>query len=282
MSSLYQLWRFENALRPGETYQGCDRLYMPKAGFTTADLDIQDVAVCSSSLSPSVRGVGREGKTRVIFASAKFNCLATLNERYSFTPLWKLPPLGEGYRLTGLAVSDGQPRYVTVAGPSHTPGGGRLLEVPSGRHVAEGLSLPCSPRIHRQRLWLLNAGTGFLGHFDEQQGCFEPVAFCPGFARGWALSNDYAVVGLSRHPHDNVPVSLPLQSELTVRRLEPFTGLQIIDLRSGQVSHWLRLEGMIQQLYDVVVLPAVVRPMAVGLVTDEIQRIIAPGDDGVL
>src|SRR5438874_128751 len=30
MSSLYQLWRFENLLKPGETYQGCDRLYVPK------------------------------------------------------------------------------------------------------------------------------------------------------------------------------------------------------------------------------------------------------------
>src|SRR4051794_39942860 len=27
LSSLYQLWRFENILRPGELYQGCDRLY---------------------------------------------------------------------------------------------------------------------------------------------------------------------------------------------------------------------------------------------------------------
>jgi uncharacterized protein (TIGR03032 family) len=131
-------------------------------------------------------------------------------------------------------------------------------------------------------VWLLNAGTGFLGHLGENQGRFEPVAFCPGFARGLVLIGDYAVVGLSRQPHENVSGSLPLHSELAARRLEPFTGLQIIDLRSGQVSHWLRLEGVVQQLYDVVVLPGVVRPMAVGLVTGEIQRIVAPGDEGVL
>ena len=28
MSSLYQLWRFENALAPGELHQGCDRFFV--------------------------------------------------------------------------------------------------------------------------------------------------------------------------------------------------------------------------------------------------------------
>src|SRR5437899_4649600 len=39
VSSLYQLWRFENALRPGELHQGCDRLFVPRVGHTTGDLD---------------------------------------------------------------------------------------------------------------------------------------------------------------------------------------------------------------------------------------------------
>ena len=30
LSSLYQLWRFENALEPGQSYQGYDRLYVPQ------------------------------------------------------------------------------------------------------------------------------------------------------------------------------------------------------------------------------------------------------------
>jgi uncharacterized protein (TIGR03032 family) len=35
LSSLYQLWRFENALAPGELYQSGDRLYVPRVGYTT-------------------------------------------------------------------------------------------------------------------------------------------------------------------------------------------------------------------------------------------------------
>src|SRR5262249_8812371 len=45
MSSLYQLWRFENALASGETHQGYDRLYVPQTGYTTGDIDIHDIAV---------------------------------------------------------------------------------------------------------------------------------------------------------------------------------------------------------------------------------------------
>ena len=41
MSSLYQLWRFENMLGPGEQADGYDRLYVPQLGLTTGDCDIQ-------------------------------------------------------------------------------------------------------------------------------------------------------------------------------------------------------------------------------------------------
>ena len=65
MNSLYQLWRFENALRPGGQHQGHDRLYVPRAGFTTGDLDVHDIAV--------------ETTGRVVFAATQFSCLATLS-----------------------------------------------------------------------------------------------------------------------------------------------------------------------------------------------------------
>ena len=45
MSSLYQLWRFENALQDRQAYQGYDRLYVPQMSYTTGDLDIHDLAI---------------------------------------------------------------------------------------------------------------------------------------------------------------------------------------------------------------------------------------------
>jgi hypothetical protein len=52
----------------------------------------------------------------------------------------------------------------------------------------------------------------------------------------------------------------------------------VIDLKSGDVVQWLRIEGVVQELYDVVTLPGVNRPMALGFKTDEIRRTITMHD----
>ena len=41
MSSLYQLWRFENFLDPGQTRNGHDAVFAPVTGHSTGDIDIQ-------------------------------------------------------------------------------------------------------------------------------------------------------------------------------------------------------------------------------------------------
>ena len=71
---------------------------------------------------------------------------------------------------------------------------------------------------------------------------------------------------------------LALDDELAQRGAAAECGVQIIDLRSGEIAHWIRLEGMVRELYDVVVLPGVTRPMAFGFRTDEIERTIALGE----
>jgi len=51
----------------------------------------------------------------------------------------------------------------------------------------------------------------------------------------------------------------------------------VIDLRSGNAVHWLRIEGVAQELYDVVTLHDTIRPMAIGFKSDEIRRMISIG-----
>ena len=67
---------------------------------------------------------------------------------------------------------------------------------------------------------------------------------------------------------------LALDENLKTRGAEARCGLHVIDLRSGDTVHWLRLEGKVMELYDVVVLPGAVRPMALGFKTEEIQRML--------
>ena len=59
--------------------------------------------------------------------------------------------------------------------------------------------------------------------------------------------------------------------------MEARSGLLVIDLRSGDIVHWLRVEGIVEELYDVAVLRGVHRPMAIGFVSDEIRRMITVG-----
>jgi uncharacterized protein (TIGR03032 family) len=281
LSSLYQLWRFENVLQAGQNHDGHDRLYVPRVGYTTGDLDIHDISVESSG--------------RVVFVNTRFGCLATVSERDSFTPLWQPPFLSklaaeDRCHLNGLALNNGHARYVTAVSTSDvTDGwrdkrraGGVVFDVHSNNVVASGLSMPHSPRVYRDRLWLLNSGTGYLGSLDLADGIFEPLAFCPGYARGLAFAGNYAVLGLSRSRHDKTFGGLELDEALTAKGTEARCGLHVVDLRSGDTTHWLRLEGMVSELYDVAVLPGVVRPMALGFKTDEIQRLLTMDSAGAL
>ena len=123
---------------------------------------------------------------------------------------------------------------------------------------------------------------GQLGKIDRQRGTFEPVAFFPGYLRGMAFVGNYAVVGLSRPRHDKTFDGLALEEALTAKGAEARCGLHVVDLDSGDTAHWLRLGGMVSELYDVIVLPGAVRPMALGFKTDEIQRLLTVGGPGVL
>ena len=157
-----------------------------------------------------------------------------------------------------------------------------MVDVRSNQVVATGLSMPHSPRWYRGRLWVLNSGTGHFGYINLQQRRFVPVTFCPGYLRGLTFVGDYAVVGLSRPRHDLTFGGLALQEELQHRSAEPQCGLQIIDLTSGDVVHFLRMQGDVSELYDVGALPAVVRPMALGFKSDEIQRLLAVDEERTL
>lgn len=276
MSTKFQLWRMENVLRPGEIYQGHDRLFVPKSGNTTGEIDMHDVAV--------------EAGGRVVFVATKFNCLGTTDERYSFAPAWRPPFISamaaeDRCHLNGMAMDAGRIRYATAVSTTDVKegwrerrgDGGVVLEVPSGEVVASGLSMPHSPRVHGGELWVLNSGRGQFGRVSV--GKFEPLCFCPGYLRGMSLLGDFAVVGLSKAREKKTFGGLAMDEELAQRGVEAECGLQVIDLRTGALAHWVKFEGMVTELYDVAVLPGVVRPMAFGFRTDEIERTIALGDE---
>lgn len=281
MSSLYQLWRFENLFEAGQGHDGYDRLYVPQVGYTTGDLDVHDVAV--------------DKKGRIVFVNTLFSCLATVSETHSFTPLWQpsfISKLAAEDRchLNGLAMDGGKLRYVTAVGQTDVADGWRdrrrdggcVIDVASNDVIVAGLSMPHSPRVHNKKLWLLDSGTGYFGSVDVKKGEFEPLTFCPGYARGLAFAGDFAIVALSKPRGNKTFTGLALDDNLATRDGEARCGLLVIDLKTGDIVHWLRLGGVVEELYDVVLLPGVTRPMALGFKTDEVRRVLSVDETGKL
>jgi uncharacterized protein (TIGR03032 family) len=167
-----------------------------------------------------------------------------------------------------------------VCGETNTPKGwkqnretgGVVVDIESNQIVARGLSMPHSPRWHDNRLWVLNSGEGQFGYVDlAAAGRFEPVAFCPGYLRGLSFVDRWALVGMSRPRHKTFQ-GLGLDAQLAARDTEPLTGVAIIDTMTGEVAHWLRIEGKIVELFDVVVLPRTTTARAVSAKNDDMAR----------
>jgi uncharacterized protein (TIGR03032 family) len=274
MATQIQLYRFDNVLDPGTTQGQFDAVYAPHHTWVTGDIDIHDVGIDSSG--------------RAIFANTLFNCLSTTSEGHSFRPIWTPPFISrlaaeDRCHLNGLAMENGLPRYVTCVSKSDVSDGWRdrradggiVVDVQSNDIVAQGLSMPHSPRMRDGKLWLLNSGTGELGWIDPGTGTFTAVAFCPGYARGLTFVGDYAVVGLSRARENRTFQGLPLDDALARHSVDARCGLLVIDLRTGDTVDWVRIEGLIDELFDVAVLPGVRCPSAIGLKGSEIKRVLS-------
>ena len=274
-SSLHTLWRFENVLQPGEFgTDGADREFVPREGRITGRIDVHDIGMAKL-----------DGALRPVFVNTLFGCLATISDTASFRPVWQPKFLSalvpeDRCHLNGLAMDGDRPAYVSAVSRSDVADGWRerrgdggiIVDVDSNEIVAEGLSMPHSPRLYGGRLWALNSGTGEFGVVDQNSGQFDPVCFCPGYARGLAFIGRYAVIGLSRPRHNQTFAGLALQDHLADRDSVARCGILVVDIDSGVAVEWLRFSHTIEELYDVAVLPGTRRVSAVGFVADDIQR----------
>ena len=267
-----QLVRFENVLLPNQRMGEADRHYVPRVAHTTGDLDVHDIAVRDNGV--------------IVFANTLFSCLSTLHNIHSFSPYWAPPFISklaaeDRCHLNGIAMKDGQPAYVTATSRADVVGGWRarreqggcVVDVQTNEIVTEKLSMPHSPRWHDGRLWVLNSGTGHLGTVDLDSGAFEPFAFLPGFVRGLAFHNNHAVVGLSL-PRNGSFSGLQLDEELASRDADPWCGVQIVSLATGDVVEWIRFETAVTEMLDVCAIPGVRLASASAPGTPEIDRLI--------
>lgn len=226
-----------------------DAAYLPRSVVHTGEVLVHEMAY---------------GADRALyFVNTRFSCLCRLDLEHSFVPIWRPPwvtalAAEDRCHLNGLALVDGRPRYMTALSRTDTRQGwrelkgtgGLLVEVPDGRIVAEGLSMPHSPRWYQDRLWVLESGRGTLATVDPASGAVETVATLPGFTRGLAFIGRYALVGLSQ-VRETVFDQLPITQGSTER----WCGVAVVDVDTGATVGFLRFNAAVQEIFDVAVLP---------------------------
>ncbi|SEH04472.1 TIGR03032 family protein [Candidatus Venteria ishoeyi] len=244
-----------NAPKPASEYprhaDTDDNLFLPRATYYTGDLNIHDLAW---------------GKTGLWAVNTHFSCLSLMDKDYSFTPHWQPPFIHrltphDHCHLNGLAMHEGQPRYVTALGDTDTPGGWRenklkggvLVDVDSGETVTKGLAMPHSPRFYDNTLYLLKSAHGSLLQIDTDSGKAHELARLPGFARGMARCGEYLFIGLSKLRGSGF-------SDLPIAKGKLFSGIVAFHLPSGKIVGSLYYLKGCEEVYDVQVLSGLSRP----------------------
>jgi len=271
-----QIWFLRNApdiasrIEPAGLHDAC---FLPRSCHVTGDIGVHELVWAADELW---------------IVNTRFSCLCTLDPDYSFIPRWRPPFISalaaeDRCHLNGLAVVDGQPKYVTALGDTdsrdgwraHKPHGGIVMDIPSGEIVARGLSMPHSPRWHDGRLLLLESGTGRLLVMDLASGRSQTVAEMPGFTRGLALLGPYAFIGLSKIRATSAMDGVPLAN----RRNELKCGVAVVDLRSGWLAAMLEFQTAVEEIFDVQLLAGIRFPEVIGFQKEAIQHtFIIPSD----
>jgi uncharacterized protein (TIGR03032 family) len=277
LATRHEVTVFANAPLLAHDYQESrrgkyDALYLPRATFHTGDLHTHDVAY--------------EGD-RLLLVNTRFSCLARPSEDYSFEALWRpkfvsdLVP-EDRCHLNGVAIREGQARYVTALGTTDTPGGWRaekagggvLIDVATDEIIVGGLSMPHSPRWHEGRLWVLNSGTGELLSVDPQSGETTVACRLPAYLRGLCFVGSHALVGMCKIREKHIFGGLPVQERVKELR----TGVAVIDLRSGDQIGAFEFTAGCEELYDVQFLPGVHRPTILNLEKEAVRQAMTNPD----
>ena len=140
------------------------------------------------------------------------------------------------------------------------------MDVPSGDIVLRGLAMPHSPRLINGELYLLVSAAGEIVKVDIARGTSEVVTRIFGFLRGMAHHGDYLFVGSSHLRKTHTFGDLGL-----AREGKTICGVTVVHLPTGAVVGQLRYLNTCEEIYDVLVLPDLIRPGILG-VSDPIYR----------
>jgi len=229
--------------------------FIPQFAYFSGDVDVHDV--CESSTG------------EIYYISALFSCVCQPSKNGSFKPYWR-PPWIDKYaaedrcHLNGMCLVDDVPRYVTSTCTGNSMGAWRhsgqqgkgvVYDIVENKIVCDNLKNPHSPRWYRDKLWIMESGTGYFGYVDLEKCSFVKCAFLPTFLRGLDFIDNYAVITGSHPRHDPAFKELLIGKEIEDRGLDPMCGIWILNIDTYDIEHQLMFNEPVKELYDIAVVP---------------------------
>jgi uncharacterized protein (TIGR03032 family) len=244
-----------------------DALYIPRATYYTGELDIHDIHFTSKGL---------------LAVNTRFSCVSLINDDFSFTEAWRPSFINEllpedRCHLNGMVVVNDQPKYLTALGDTNSPkgwrpakaNGGILIDAENQEIILRRLSMPHSPRLYNNDLFILLSGTGELAHVDTAKGSYEVIHRFNGFVRGMDRIGDFLFIGLSK-----LRTTSEAFGDLPIAAHSPVCGVAVFHLPSGKLIGQLKYETSVEEIYEVKILPGSVRPAIMSIEKNEHDGVI--------
>lgn len=218
-------------------------LFVPRATYYTGNVDMHDIHF------------GLEGLWGV---NTSFSCLCLIDDTYSFIPKWKPNFISElvsedRCHLNGLAMMNGNPKYVTALGEGNVAqswrdsiiNGGVLIDVDTNEIILRNLPMPHSPLIYKDDLYLLLSATGELVRVDVKNKSYTVMKKVNGFTRGMTIVDDYIFIGTSKlRQNSSTFAKLSFAAGATT------AGIQVIHLPTMAVVGEITFHTSVDEIYD--------------------------------
>ncbi|MBR9861241.1 TIGR03032 family protein [bacterium] len=234
--------------RKAKTSRPIDHLYFPRQTFHTGTLDLHDL--CFIDNKPWA-------------VATQFSCIASFDSNYNFTPEWKPHFITEitpedRCHLNGLALENGQLQYVTALGSGNEKGSWRdgittsgiLMSIPENKILLDNLSMPHSPKIVDNDIYLLESAKGELVRINRDTLQKETVVKINGMVRGLSIIGHTAFIGISK-----VREKSSTFTKLDDHVKAEHAAIYAIDLYSGMILGQLTFTSAIEEIYDIQCIP---------------------------
>ncbi|MBL6671013.1 MAG: TIGR03032 family protein [Flavobacteriaceae bacterium] len=226
------------------SFQKYDSFYVPRMNYVSGHLDLHDLHMHSKG---------------IFGVNTQFNCISAFSIEHHFTPIWRPSFIDaivpeDRCHLNGMAVHNDLPVYVSALSSGNEEGDWRkditstgvIINVNTNEILAEGLSMPHSPRIIDDDLFFIESAHGAITRYNRKAKSFKTFASTGAFSRGLDNVDNLLAVGRSK-ARESSKTFQKISREI---REKP-CGIDLFDLSSGKKLAWLNFGSVVDEIFDI-------------------------------